>query len=245
LPPSNKRPCCRIVLHSNDDNDHREVPRRLAPSPDCIMMCNDNDAWWLLPRRRNTIPPRNTTTHELQCRFCQVALTVANGSLTQQQQYNQHYSLDQQQEHSTQRPSTTLLDFYRVQEAAGDAPSGGRTQYKNTSTSSTSSRSMVMMTMPGYFGGTTAIQRHAELLQQSANQCSYCDRTDQCRNCTVRCDHCVLVFCSFCRTYDAQGAVVCLVCRSDLNNSCCDNIDDTVPTPQSSRDEEGDTMEMG
>jgi hypothetical protein len=63
------------------------------------------------------------------------------------------------------------------------------------------------------------VQQHSEQPQQQQYQCSYCDRTDQCGACTVRCDPCGgLIFCLFCRAYDAQGTVVCLVCRNGLTD---------------------------
>lgn len=98
------------------------------------------------------------------------------------------------------------------------------------------------------------VQQHSE--QQQQYQCSYCDRTDQCGACTVRCDPCGgLIFCLFCRAYDTHGTVVCLVCRNGLTdnteNETASSSLGTAVVVVSPRNgalteaEEEDAMEMG
>jgi hypothetical protein len=188
---SAKRPC-RIRRRSNSAD---EAARSLAPSPDCIMTMNDGNSWWL--RRHSTTRTNVATatvatgnsTHELRCRFCQVALPGDNDSRSP--------DASSAPPRPT-RPSVTLFHFYTA--------ASGR---NNGSTS----RSMESIPMPADAGSRTVV------VPSENQCCYYCDRTDQCGHCMVQCDPCGgLVFCLFCRAYDTHGAMVCPVCRSDLSD---------------------------
>jgi hypothetical protein len=102
---STKRPC-RIRPRSDSVD---EAARSLAPSPDCVMTMNNDNSWWLRRHSRTRTNDATTTvatsnsTHELRCRFCQVALPGDNGSRSPDASSARRRPA---------RPSVTLLHFY-------------------------------------------------------------------------------------------------------------------------------------